>query len=113
MAKANIRKANGTIWRTWRRRMMAIGAPCALCHQPIDYTLGMVVDPITGKRKPHPLSFVMDHKDPLAQGGANEWDNLQPAHWICNARKGDGTRPKQQARATLGPDDGLPQPWDT
>lgn len=111
MQQPNARKANGTTWRKWRDRMRAFGAPCAICHQPIDYSLGMYVDPITGKRKPHPRSFVLDHITPLAQGGANEWDNLQPAHWICNARKGDGTRHKQQAHASFKQDDGLPQPW--
>lgn len=104
--KPNPRKANGNARRKIRDRWRAIGAPCALCGQPIDYSLGMVTDPVTGKRRPHPMSYVVDEIVPVSQGGSPfDMENTRPAHWICNAKRGDGT--KQKAR-TLP----LPQPWE-
>ena len=39
------------------------------------------------------MSFEADEIVPIAQGGSPlEWENLQPAHRICNQRKGDGRR---------------------
>ena len=61
----------------------------AICGKPIDYDLDWWVDPKDGKRKKHPLSFEYDHRVPHANGGGNEWDNAQPAHRICNQRKGN------------------------
>ncbi len=76
----------------------------------IDYSLGMIVDPITGKRRAHPMSFVVDEIVPVSQGGDPlDFRNTQPAHWICNARRGDGTR-KARTHATMTLP--LPQPWD-
>lgn len=110
MAKPNQRKANGSRWRGIRKRWQAIGAPCALCGNPIDYSLGMVVDPYTGRTRPHPMSFVVDHIDTLHDGGdVYDFANTQPAHWICNARKGDGTRLKGRPQTDTAP---LPQPWE-
>jgi hypothetical protein len=94
--------------RKFQARFRALGYPCALCGKPIDYELGMITDPRTGKRKPHPMSFVIDEITPLSRGGQLTWENSQPAHWICNARKGDGTRRKKHATARAA----LPQPWD-
>lgn len=106
----NPRKKNGTEWRVIRRRWKAIGAPCALCGGPIDYSLGMVRDPRTGRLRAHPMSFVVDHKETLHDGGAvYDFANTQPAHWICNARKGDGTRVRTRPATSTAP---LPQPWD-
>lgn len=108
MAKANPRKANGSRRRAIRARWRAMGAPCALCGMAIDYSLGMVMDPRTGKRRPHPMSFVVDEIVPVACGGDPlDFANTQPTHWICNARRGDGRRGRQQT-GTLP----LPQPWD-
>lgn len=52
--------------------------PCAICGNPIDYTL------------PHrdPGEYVVDHIVPLALGGADTLANKQPAHRKCNATKG-------------------------
>ena len=45
----------------------------------------------------HPLSFVIDEKIPVSrwrefgypsrEAVAKDWNNLQPAHWICNSKK--------------------------
>ena len=64
------------------------------------------MDPLTGKRKPHPMSFVVDEVVPVAFGGDPlDFANTRPAHWICNARRGDGMRGK---RTTPLP---LPRPF--
>lgn len=69
--------------------------PCALCGDPIDYTL----------THPDRMSFSVDHIIPTGQGGAvTDRANLQPSHLSCNARKGriqqDG-EPVLFARAAL------------
>ena len=114
MAKSNPRKANGTRRRKIRARWKAIGAPCALCGKPIDYSLGMVVDRWTGKRRPHPMSFVVDEIVPVSKGGDPlDFHNTQPAHWICNAKRGD--RPMRKGTGKhmdTTTREGLPQPWE-
>lgn len=103
---SNPRKANGAARRAIRERWRAIGDPCHICGKPIDYSLGMVDDPRTGKRRPHPMSFVVDEVVPVSRGGSPfEFANTRPAHWICNARRGDGTRPRNRTSP-------LPQPFD-
>ena len=111
---SNPRYANGAARRAIRDRWKSIGAPCALCGKPIDYSLGFIVDPRTGKKRIHPMAFVVDEIVPVSryrEGGfdspeqaALTFSNTQPAHWICNARKGNGKRKK-----TCLP---LPQPWN-
>lgn len=104
---ANPRRANGSRRDAIRARWKAIGAPCWLCGHPIDYSLGMMTDPVTGKRRPHPMSFVVDEVVPVKYGGDPlDFDNTRPAHWICNARRGAGDRSKP----ALG--GALPQPFD-
>ena len=104
--KPNPRYANGSARRKLRDRWKAIGAPCGICGRPIDYSLGFVTDMSTGKRHMHPMAFVVDEIVPVSKGGDPlRWENTQPAHWICNERKGDGTRGKQ---AILP----LPQPFE-
>lgn len=107
MARANPRRANGSARDKIRARIKARGEVCAICGRPIDYSLGMITDPRTGKRRPHPMSFVVDEIRPVSQGGDPlDPNNTRPAHWICNARRGDGTR--RQGGPTGRP---LPQPW--
>lgn len=50
---------------------------CALCGEPIDYTL------------PHldPREYVVDHIVPLHKGGPDRLSNKQAAHRACNAAK--------------------------
>lgn len=70
--------------------------PCALCGEPIDYTLTVALGE-HGKRcpgatcpgcVPHPMSFVVDHITPLTRGGTDTLDNKQAAHRACNRAKG-------------------------
>lgn len=73
-----------------RRRVEVEGRPCAICGKPIDYSLDWWVDPRDGKRKRHPLSYELDEIVPISKGGSSfDYDNVQPAHRICNQRKGN------------------------
>lgn len=91
-AKYNPRYANGNLRRKHRARLKAQGCECGICHGrlgPIHYD-----EPSNAE---HPLSFVVDEIIPVSrfrEGGyrspedaANDWNNLQAAHWICNSRK--------------------------
>jgi 5-methylcytosine-specific restriction endonuclease McrA len=53
--------------------------PCALCEQPIDYTLHYL----------DPMAYVVDHIVPLAKGGVDDLANKQAAHRSCNRTKSD------------------------
>ena len=55
------------------------GAPCALCGEPIDYSL----------RYPDPDSFVVDHVVPLNRGGDDVLANKTASHNRCNRLKSD------------------------
>ena len=84
--KRNPRTANGTARRSVRAWLRAQGRPCAICGQPIDYSLP----------PGHPLSFEVDEIIPVSLGGSPvDRANVQPAHRICNQRKGNriGWRP--------------------
>ena len=61
----------------FRARHRAIEAACALCGEPIDYTL----------KWPDKRSFVVDHITPIDKGGAHSFENTQAAHASCNSRK--------------------------
>ena len=89
---ANPRSANGNLRRKYRARLKAQGGPCGICGGrlgPIHYD-----EPSDAK---HPLSFVIDEIRPVSrwrefgydspEEAARDWDNLQPAHYCCNAAK--------------------------
>lgn len=73
-----------------------MGCECGICHGrfgPIHYD-----EPSDAA---HPLSFVVDEIKPVAKwkqfgypsarAAAEDWDNLQAAHYFCNAQKRDKT----------------------
>lgn len=63
-----------------RKQLRLEQRPCALCGLPIDYTL----------KTPHPMSFEVDEIVPVSLGGDPcDINNCQPAHRICNQRKGN------------------------
>ena len=93
---SNPRSQNGGLRRKYRARFKAMGLPCGICGGalgPIHYD-----EPSDPK---HPLSFVIDEKIPISKAtargyssprrAAEDWNNLQPAHYLCNARKGAQT----------------------
>ena len=96
MAKANPRYKNGNLRRKYRARFKAMQAPCGICGGrlgPIHYD-----EPSDAK---HPLSFVIDEIKPISRyreygydspaDAAKDFNNLQAAHWCCNAAKGNKT----------------------
>ncbi len=92
MASSNPRYANFTARANLRKRVKAMGLPCAICGKPIDYDLDWYVDPRDGKRKRHPLSYELDEIVPISRGGSpTDISNVQPVHRACNQMKGDGT----------------------
>lgn len=85
---SNPRYANYSARTKIRNRLKAEGRPCGLCGRPIDYTLPAR----------HPMSFEVDEIVPISHGGSPiDYDNVQPAHRICNQRKGDGRKNGTQA----------------
>lgn len=84
MASSNPRYAQYQLRANLRKRVRAMGLPCALCGQPIDYSLP----------SGHPLSYELDEIVPVSRGGSPvDIDNVQPAHRICNQRKGNKMAP--------------------
>jgi 5-methylcytosine-specific restriction endonuclease McrA len=92
--RINPRYKNGNLRRKNRARFKAMQAPCGICHGrlgPIHYD-----EPSDAM---HPLSFVIDEVRPVsrwkefgydsAEASANDWDNLQAAHYCCNQAKGN------------------------
>lgn len=87
----NPRSQNGALRRKNRARFRAMGLPCHICGKPIHYD-----EPSDYK---HPLSFVIDEVIPVSRyqiGGytsarqaAEDFSNLAPAHYCCNAAKGN------------------------
>lgn len=90
--KINPRYSNGSLRRKNRARLRAMGCECGICHGrlgPIHYD-----EPSDSK---HPLSFVVDEIIPVsrwrefgyksARAAAEDFSNLQAAHYICNQRK--------------------------
>lgn len=90
--KNNARYANGNLRRKHRARLKAMGCECGICHGrfgAIHYD-----EPSDAQ---HPLSFVVDEIKPIskyylfgyssAREAAEDWNNLQAAHYICNSKK--------------------------
>lgn len=90
---ANPRYANGALRRKYRARFKAIGGPCGICGGEIHYD-----EPSDAA---HPWSFVIDEIKPIsrwrefgydsARQAAEDWNNLQAAHYCCNAQKSNKT----------------------
>lgn len=91
MAK-NPRTSNRWLRIKHRARLKAMAGPCAICQGrlgPIKYD-----EPADYR---HPLSFVIDEIIPVSlwqeygyaskEAAAQDWNNLQPAHYICNQMK--------------------------
>ena len=93
---SNPRYANGALRRKHRARFAAMNAPCGICRGALG---GIHYDEPSDWQ--HPLSFVIDEIRPVskweqygypsAKAAAQDWDNLQAAHWCCNQAKRDKT----------------------
>lgn len=98
----NPRYANGSLRRKFRQRFRSMAAPCGICGGrlgPICYD-----EPSDSA---HPLSFVIDEIKPVSKwrlfgygspaAAAQDWNNVQAAHYVCNALKGSSTHPQTAA----------------
>jgi len=93
-----------------------MGAPCGICNgrlgpihydEPSDYN--------------HPLSLVIDEVLPIsryaefgyasARQAAEDWGNLQAAHYLCNARKADKTMREMNTVANKRKKEFCPSQW--
>ena len=91
--KNNPRSANGALRRKNRTRLRAMGDVCHICGKPIHYD-----EPSDSK---HPLSFVVDEIIPVSRwkefgydsprAVAEDFNNLAPAHYVCNQKKSNHT----------------------
>ena len=105
----NPRHKNGNLRRKHRARLKAIGGECGICHgrlgpirydEPSDaaHPLSFVIDEI------HPVSRFREFGYPSPEAAANDWENLQAAHYVCNARKAARTNEEMrrfEARGAL------------
>lgn len=107
----NPRRRNGTLRNKHRARLKAMGGPCGICKGrlgPIHYD-----EPSDAA---HPLSFVVDEIIPVSrwrefgydspEAVAQDWTNLQAAHFCCNAAKSNKINigAKQITKAVIIPD---------
>lgn len=53
------------------------GYICIVCQDHIDPALAW----------PDPMSASLEHVVPLSEGGTHTWDNVAPAHLLCNTKK--------------------------
>ncbi len=104
----NARSANGNLRRKHRARLKAIAGPCSICKGklgPIHYD-----EPSDSE---HPLSFVIDEIKPISRwkefgysskaAAAQDWSNLQPAHYCCNALKSNKTQGEMDKKRMILP----------
>lgn len=101
---SNPRYQNGNLRRKHRARLKAMAAGCGICRGrlgPIHYDEPSDAD--------HPLSFVIDEKLPVSRwkefgyssraAAAQDWNNLQAAHYLCNANKSNKTADEMEGAA--------------
>lgn len=55
------------------------GSDCHICQEPIDL----------GLPRTHKQGLTVDHVIPLSKGGTDTINNMKPAHWLCNIKKGN------------------------
>ena len=90
---SNPRYKNGNMRRKFRARFKAMNAPCGICKGALGE-----IHYDEPSNAAHPLSFVIDEIRPVSkwkqngysspEAAAQDWSNLQAAHYYCNARKG-------------------------
>lgn len=111
--RSNPRRANSALRNKYRARLKAIGGPCGICKG----RLGAIHYEEPSDHK-HPLSFVIDEIKPISRwrefgydsprAAAEDWNNLQSAHYICNAIKGNRTEKEikflKQQQSDMGRD---------
>ena len=96
MNRGNPRYKNGALRRKFRARFKAMGAPCGICQGRLG-----AIHYDEPSDAAHPLSFVIDEIIPVSrwqeygfgspEEAAQDWSNVQAAHYICNLRKSNRT----------------------
>lgn len=85
------RQRNGSARRAVRRWLRSQQLPCAICGQPIDYSLPAG----------DPWSFECDEVVPVSLGGSPfDRSNVQAAHRICNQKRGNRTMEELRGRGS-------------
>lgn len=94
--KYNPRNRNGNTRRKHRERFRAMNAPCGICGGRLG-----AIHYDEPSDAAHPLSFVIDEIHPVSkwrmygydspEACARDWNNLQAAHYCCNAAKSNKT----------------------
>lgn len=100
---SNPRYKNGNLRRKHRARLKSMGCECGICHGrlgPIHYD-----EPSDSN---HPLSFVVDEIKPVSRwkefgyaskaAAAQDWNNVQAAHYHCNALKSNQTMSEMERK---------------
>ena len=95
--KINPRWRNGNMRRKYQARFRAMNAPCGICRGRLG-----AIHYDEPSDAAHPLSFVIDEIRPVSkwrqfgydspEACARDWNNLQAAHYCCNAAKGAKTQ---------------------
>lgn len=104
LGRFNMAKNINPRWKSGKRRLYqqrfkALQLPCAICGRKIDYSLPYYFTDEAGRKHVNMWAFVIDEKIPISKWkeagysspaeASNTWENLQPAHAICNAKKGN------------------------
>lgn len=102
----NPRSSNGYLRKKHRAALKAVGGPCGICKGrlgPIHYD-----EPSDAQ---HPLSFVVDEIRPVSrwrefgypspEAAAQDWNNLQAAHYWCNLMKSNKVPEDRPKRTVL------------
>lgn len=86
--------------RRWRGRNQAqlrrlvtdvYGWRCSICHTMINPDATRLRDRLS-----------IDHVLPVSRGGTDTLENLRPAHYGCNAARGDGSRTVRRRPTEIG-----------
>lgn len=94
MSKRNPCNANANGRRKIRARIKAMGLPCQICGQPIDYNLPAG----------HDWAFEVDEIVSRWRGGDPlDMSNCQPVHRICNRNKYQRERAEEEQRKNTPP----------
>lgn len=68
-----------TLNRNWlKEKTRREEGTCRTCHRPFLWDV----------RFYHPLAFTAGHIIPIAEGGTDDRENLEPQHWGCNTSAG-------------------------
>lgn len=71
-------RPQGRAWERIRQSVIDASTECAICHEPVDKTLGHT----------HPMGPTVDHIEPLSIGGhPTDPTNLRLAHRLCNSKQ--------------------------